>query len=82
MALLEDKLAKTEGDLRALSQAYTALDEHSGMLQQKLDEHSKKASLVSGLDEAAIEDLLVCLGQEEQENAALRAELDQLKFKT
>lgn len=81
IAALHDRLAKTEGDLEALSQAYTSLDEHANMLQQQLDEHSKKASASNGLDDDAIEDLLVCLGQEEEKNAALEAELQALRLR-
>lgn len=78
---LTDKLNKTELDLEALSQAYTALDEHATKLQRQLDEihrNQKASSPRNGLDEDAIEDLLVCLGQEEEKNKALEAEIERL----
>lgn len=82
IAALHDRLAKTEGDLEALSQAYTFLDEHANTLQQQLDDRSKMASSASnGLDDNAIEDLLVCLGQEEEKNAVLEAELQALRLR-
>jgi predicted RNase H-like nuclease (RuvC/YqgF family) len=81
IAALNDRLVKTEGDLEALSQAYTSLDEHATTLQRQLDNHCKKASDTGdGLDDDAIEDLLVCLGQEEEKNAALEAELRALRL--
>lgn len=67
--VLEEKLKHVEDDLQALSQAYSALDEHSNNLQRNLDE-SKDKPPDDDLD-AAMEDLLACLGQAEEKNARL-----------
>ena len=82
IALLTDKLGKTELDLEALSQAYTALDEHAAKLQRQLEDANRNAQPIPSpaLDDEAIEDLLVCLGQEEEKNKALQAEIDRLKL--
>mmetsp|Transcript_8366 Transcript_8366/g.16760 ORF Transcript_8366/g.16760 Transcript_8366/m.16760 type:complete len:758 (-) Transcript_8366:67-2340(-) len=66
---LEEKLKYVEGDLQALSQAYSALDEHSNNLQRQLEE-SKQKPADEDLD-SAMEDLLACLGQTEEKNARL-----------
>ena len=73
---LTEKLRKTEEDLKALSDAYSALDQHSCSLQKQLEEAKQKSEPM--LDNAAIEDLLVCLGQEEEKNAKLVAKLQAL----
>ena len=82
IALLTDKLGKTELDLEALSQAYTALDDHAAKLQRQLEDANRNAQPIPSpaLDDEAIEDLLVCLGQEEEKNKALQAEIDRLKL--
>lgn len=66
---LEEKLKHVEDDLQALSQAYSALDEHSNNLQRQLEE-SKQKPADEDLD-SAMEDLLACLGQTEEKNARL-----------
>lgn len=76
---VKEKLKKTEEDLEALSQAYSALDEHSNNLSKQLE--TWKNSEPNNLDESAIEDLLVCLGQEEEKNARLVAQLEALGIK-
>lgn len=73
---LTEKLRKTEEDLKALSDAYSALDQHSCSLQKQLEGAKQKSEPM--LDNAAIEDLLVCLGQEEEKNAKLVAKLQAL----
>lgn len=77
LAMVQEKLRRTEEDLQALSHAYSALDEHSNNLTKKL-EISQKSDDATNLDETAMEDLLVCLGQEEEKNARLVAQLEAL----
>ena len=77
LALVREKLRKTEEDLEALSHAYSALDEHSSRLSKEI-ESLKSADKSNDLDDSAIEDLLVCLGQEEEKNARLVAKLEAL----
>jgi len=77
LALVREKLRKTEEDLEALSHAYSALDEHSNRLSKEI-ESLKSADKSNNLDDSAIEDLLVCLGQEEEKNALLVAKLEAL----
>lgn len=74
LALVKEKLRRTEEDLEALSHAYSALDEHSNKLNKEI-ELLKVSDRSNDLDESAIEDLLVCLGQEEEKNARLVAQL-------
>ena len=70
---LTEKLRKTEDDLKALSDAYSALDQHSCSIQKQLEQAQQKPEPL--LDNPAIEDLLVCLGQQEEKNAKLVAKL-------
>ena len=77
LATVREKLRKTEEDLEALSHAYSALDEHSNNLNKEI-ESLKNSNRSNDLDESAIEDLLVCLGQEEEKNARLVAQLEAL----
>lgn len=77
LSVTQEKLRKVEDDLQALSQAYSSLDEYSNDLRERL-EASKIKDLSGTMDDSAIEDLLVCLGQEEEKNARLVAHLQSL----
>lgn len=77
----EEKILRLSADLEALSQAYTALEEHSTELNRTI-EKLKQENLKSLENESAMEDLLVCLGQEEEKVRCLEAELEKLRMST
>lgn len=91
---LQGALAKTEADLQSLSAAYAALDAHATELQARLDgngagggvgEEEVEKLIQAAREEAeseanaAMEDLLVCLGEEEAKVGELEALVAELK---
>jgi predicted nucleic acid-binding Zn-ribbon protein len=74
----EEKIIRLTADLEALSQAYTALEEHSTELKRR-NEKLEREYLKSLENESAMEDLLVCLGQEEEKVKNLEAEVEKLR---
>jgi len=77
----EEKILRLIADLEALSQAYTALEEHSTELRRTI-EKLKEDNLKALENESAMEDLLVCLGQEEEKVKCLEAEVEKLRMST
>lgn len=66
---MEDKVAKLEGDLEALSQAYATLESYTTEMKDKFENSARNE------DDDAMEDLLVCLGQEEEKVSRLESQL-------
>lgn len=92
---LQTALAKAEADLEGLSSAYSALETHAAELQTRLDKpelmsHQPDVAILENGNRskkeiedlnATLEDLLVCLGQQEARVAQLEKELAQERLK-
>lgn len=75
----EEKILRLTADLEALSQAYTALEEHSTELKRRIEKLEQENNKYLE-NESAMEDLLVCLGQEEEKVKNLEAEVEKLRM--
>ena len=74
----EQKINKLESELGALSEAYACLESHSSHLRQEVERLEKEKQDIDAETDAAMEDLLVCLGEEEEKVKTLRAQLEAL----